>query len=145
MIHPPYLTQGSTIGITCPAGYVSADRIKFAVDHLQSIGYKIVVGSTVGSEYHYFSGNDDARLQDRQCMLDDDGIDAILMGRGGYGTSRIIDRLDFTRFKNKPKWICGFSDITAVSYTHLDVYKRQLYYLSVGKTVYGLQTLHPPG
>ncbi len=130
MIHPPYLTKGSTIGITCPAGYVSADRIKFAVEYLQSLGYKVVVGSTVGSEYHYFSGNDDARLQDLQCMLDDDGIDAILMGRGGYGMSRIIDRIDFSRFKSKPKWICGFSDIT-VLHNHIH-------------NTLGIATMHSP-
>ncbi len=114
MTHPPYLTKGSTVGITCPAGYVSATRVAYAVTTLQEKGYKVIIGDTVGSEYHYFSGNDDARLQDLQCMLDDEGIDAILMGRGGYGMSRIIDKLDFTRFKQKPKWICGFSDITVL-------------------------------
>ncbi|OSZ82663.1 LD-carboxypeptidase [Chitinophagaceae bacterium IBVUCB1] len=130
MIHPPYLSQGSTIGITCPAGYVSAERVRFAVTTLQGHGYNVVVGDTVGSEYHYFSGNDDARLQDLQCMLDDDGIDAILMGRGGYGMSRIIDRLDFSRFKNNPKWICGFSDIT-VLHNHIHA-------------TLGIATLHSP-
>ncbi len=130
MTHPPYLTKGATIGITCPAGYVSAARIAYAVTALQEKGYKVIVGDTVGSEYHYFSGNDDARLQDLQCMLDDDGIDAILMGRGGYGMSRIIDKLDFTRFKQKPKWICGFSDIT-VLHNHIHA-------------TLGIATMHSP-
>lgn len=130
MTHPPYLTKGSTIGITCPAGYVSATRVAYAVITLQEKGYKVIVGDTVGSEYHYFSGNDDARLQDLQCMLDDEGIDAILMGRGGYGMSRIIDKLDFTRFKQKPKWICGFSDIT-VLHNHIHA-------------TLGIATMHSP-
>lgn len=130
MTHPPYLTKGSTVGITCPAGYVSATRVTYAVTTLQEKGYKVIVGDTVGSEYHYFSGNDDARLQDLQCMLDDEGIDAILMGRGGYGMSRIIDKLDFTRFKQKPKWICGFSDIT-VLHNHIHA-------------TLGIATMHSP-
>jgi muramoyltetrapeptide carboxypeptidase len=130
MTHPPYLTKGSTVGITCPAGYVSATRVAYAVTTLQEKGYKVIIGDTVGSEYHYFSGNDDARLQDLQCMLDDEGIDAILMGRGGYGMSRIIDKLDFTRFKQKPKWICGFSDIT-VLHNHIHA-------------TLGIATMHSP-
>jgi muramoyltetrapeptide carboxypeptidase len=115
MIIPPYLQKGSTIGITCPAGYVSFERISYAITVLERWGYKVVIGKTVGSEHFYFSGNDEARLEDLQAMLDDEQIDAILMGRGGYGMSRIIDRLDFTKFKSKPKWICGFSDITVLN------------------------------
>ena len=105
--HPPYLKKGSVIGITCPSGYVSADRVSFAVETLKLWGFDVKVGATVGSEHFYFSGNDEARLVDLQAMLDDPGLDAILMGRGGYGMSRIIDDLDFTAFQKKPKWICG--------------------------------------
>ncbi len=112
--HIPALSPGATIGITCPAGYVAHERVAHCVEVLQRWGFRVKLGATVGSEHHYFSGNDDARLQDLQAMLDDDGIDAILCGRGGYGTSRIIDRLDFSRFALRPKWICGFSDITVL-------------------------------
>lgn len=118
MNHPPFLRPGDTIGITCPAGYVSGERVAYAVTLLERWGYKVIVGKTVGSEHFYFSGNDQARLEDLQMMLDDPGIHAILMGRGGYGMSRIIDELDFTAFLNYPKWICGFSDIT-VLHSHL--------------------------
>lgn len=116
--HPTYLQPGATIGITCPSGFVSHDRVAYAVEVLQRWGFKVVLGDTVGTEHFYFSGNDDARLADLQSMLDNTAIDAILMGRGGYGMSRIIDALDLTVFKQQPKWVCGFSDIT-VLHNHL--------------------------
>lgn len=111
---PPYLTTGSTIGITCPASYVPAERIDYAASVLRDKGFNVVLGKTAGAMHHYFSGTDEERLQDLQSMLDDPNIDAILMGRGGYGVSRIIDALDFTAFRQKPKWICGFSDIVVL-------------------------------
>lgn len=115
---PKYLTKNSTIGITCPSGYVSAERVAYSIVVLEKWGFKTVVGKTVGNEYHYFSGDDATRLADLQQMLDDPKIDAILMGRGGYGLSRIIDQIDFTNFIKHPKWICGFSDIT-VLHSHI--------------------------
>lgn len=125
---PPSLQPGAIIGITCPAGYVPEERVSYAVTVLESWGYKVVLGKTVGNEFHYFSGDDDTRLQDLQQMLDNPAIDAILMGRGGYGVSRIIDRLDFSAFVRKPKWICGFSDITVL---HSHIQSR-----------FGIPTLH---
>lgn len=116
--HPPYLKRGDVIGITCPAGYVSEERVCFAVETLKLWGFKVKIGKTVGNEYNYFSGTDAERLQDIQQMLDDPSIKAILMGRGGYGASRIIDHIDWNKFKLNPKWICGFSDIT-VFHNHI--------------------------
>jgi muramoyltetrapeptide carboxypeptidase len=127
---PKYLTKNSTIGITCPSGYVSAERVAYAIVVLEKWGFKTVVGKTVGNEYHYFSGDDATRLADLQQMLDDPNIDAILMGRGGYGLSRIIDQIDFTNFIKQPKWICGFSDIT-VLHSHI-------------QAQFGIPTLHSP-
>lgn len=127
---PSYLQKGSTIGITCPAGYVSLERVAYSIKVLESWGFNVVVGKTVGSEHFYFSGNDEARLNDLQNMLDDPNIDAILMGRGGYGMSRIIDDLNFDQFIKRPKWICGFSDIT-VLHNHLH-------------TLAGIPTMHSP-
>ena len=115
---PPFLKPGATIGITCPSGYVSAERVQYATVVLEKWGFKTRLGKTVGNEFHYFSGDDATRLADLQEMLDDTTIDAILMGRGGYGLSRIIDLLDFTKFVQYPKWICGFSDIT-VLHSHI--------------------------
>jgi muramoyltetrapeptide carboxypeptidase len=118
MTHAPYLKRGSVVGITCPAGFVSSERIKYAVELFQQQGFKVKVGATVGSEHFYFSGNDEARLSDLQQMLDDPELDAIIIGRGGYGLSRIIDKVDFSFFASKPKWICGFSDVT-VLHSHI--------------------------
>ena len=86
---------------------------------MQSWGYEVMVGKTLGSESdNYFSGTDEERCDELQAMLDDPSINAILFGRGGYGMSRIIDQLDFKKFKKIPKWLIGFSDIT-VMHTHL--------------------------
>jgi muramoyltetrapeptide carboxypeptidase len=112
---PPYLKKGDIIGITCPAGYMAKEKAQACIDTLQQWGYQVMVGNTLGSNSaNYFSGTDEERLNELQAMLDDDSINAILCGRGGYGTSRIIDRLDFKKFKRKPKWIIGFSDITVL-------------------------------
>src|SRR5436190_16013065 len=112
---PPYIKKGGTIGITCPAGYMTKEKAQACIDTLQQWGFEVMVGKTLGSNSsNYFSGTDEERLNELQAMLDDESIHAILCGRGGYGVSRIIDRLDFTRFKKKPKWIIGFSDITVL-------------------------------
>jgi muramoyltetrapeptide carboxypeptidase len=115
---PPFLKQGSVIGITCPSGYVPEERITYSVEVLERWGFKVKQGKTIGTEFNYFSGTDEQRAADLQAMLDDPGIEAILMGRGGYGMSRIIDDLNFKAFLHRPKWICGFSDITVLQ-SHL--------------------------
>ena len=116
---PPYLKKGDTIGITCPAGYMAAEKAQICITTLQSWGYQVMVGKTLGSaSTNYFSGTDEERKNELQTMLDDKSITAILCGRGGYGVGRIIDALDFTKFKKNPKWIIGFSDIT-VLHSHI--------------------------
>ncbi|MFT3749424.1 MAG: LD-carboxypeptidase [Agriterribacter sp.] len=116
---PAHLKKGDTIGITCPAGYMTYERIEVCVRTLEHWGYKVKVGNTLFStSENYFSGTDEERLADFQQMLDDDNIEAILCGRGGYGTGRIIEKIDFKKFRKKPKWIIGFSDIT-ILHTHI--------------------------
>ena len=118
-IIPPFLQPGDTIGITCPAGYMPLEKAQTCIDTLPAWGYRVRIGQTLGgSSENYFSGTDDQRLADVQQMLDDPEIKAILCGRGGYGLSRIIDRIDLTRFRQSPKWIIGFSDITLL-HTHI--------------------------
>src|SRR5690242_5697174 len=93
---PPYLQPGDTIGIVCPAGYLSEDKAQTCIDTLQQWGYKVKIGKTLGgSSATYFSGTDEERLTDLQAMLDDDEVKAILFGRGGYGTGRIIEDINF--------------------------------------------------
>src|SRR5688572_29542373 len=116
---PPYLKKGDSIGITCPAGFMPAEKAQRCIETLQSWGYEVMVGKTLGSDSdNYFSASDEDRRDELQAMLDDPFINAILFGRGGYGMTRIIDKLDFKKFKKNPKWIIGFSDIT-VMHGHL--------------------------
>ncbi|MEO7308077.1 MAG: LD-carboxypeptidase [Ferruginibacter sp.] len=116
---PPYLKKGDMIGITCPAGYMAEAKAQTCISNLQSWGFEVMVGKTLGGRSkNYFSGTDEVRRNEMQAMLDDNNIKAILCGRGGYGVTRIIDELDFTAFEQNPKWIIGFSDIT-VLHAHL--------------------------
>lgn len=111
---PPYLKPGDTIGITCPAGQMDYKKAEECIRVLQDLwGFNVKVGATLGGKSKtYFSGTDEERLTDLQAMLDDDEVDAILFGRGGYGMGRIIEQISFKKFKKKPKWVAGFSDIT---------------------------------
>jgi len=109
---PPYLKKGDTIGITCPSGYISLEECQSAIKKMQEWGFNIRVGMTVGLKNFTFAGSDDARAKDLQQMMDDPSIKAIMLGRGGYGAVRMIDKIDFTKFKKNPKWIIGFSDAT---------------------------------
>jgi muramoyltetrapeptide carboxypeptidase len=116
---PPYLKKGDTIGLVCPAGYMSAERAQTCIQTLEQWGYHVKTGSTLGSaSTDYFSGTDAERLSDFQQMLDDEQVRAVLCARGGYGTVRIIDSIDFKKFEKLPKWIIGYSDIT-VLHAHL--------------------------
>ncbi len=111
---PPYLKTGDTIGITCPAGALSKENIEDMCRQLTAWGFNIQVGKTIGTSYYKYSATDDERLSELQTMMDDDNIQAILFGRGGYGMVRIIDRIDFSGFIQKPKWMLGYSDITCL-------------------------------
>lgn len=113
MITPPFLTRGDKVAITCPAKSLPGP-ITEAVQIIESWGLEIVLGETVSASYHQFAGTDELRARDLQRFLDDDSIKAIIAARGGYGTVRIIDRINFSSFKKKPKWIAGFSDITVL-------------------------------
>lgn len=117
---PPYLNPGDTIGITCPAGFMDYEKAAECIRVLkEEWGYNVKVGKTLGSASKtYFSGTDEERLNELQEMMDDSEVKAILFARGGYGMGRIIDDLSFKKFKKKPKWVIGFSDIT-VFHNHL--------------------------
>jgi muramoyltetrapeptide carboxypeptidase len=117
---PAYLRPGDTIGIVCPAGYMDSEKAASCIHVLKEWGYEVRIGETLGgASGNYFSGTDDERLADLQRMLDDDNVQAVLCARGGYGTSRIIDKIDFRNFDKHPKWIIGFSDVT-VLHAHIN-------------------------
>jgi muramoyltetrapeptide carboxypeptidase len=115
---PPTLKPGDTVGLVCPATWISREDIEPCVRVLTEWGYNVRIGDTIGSRHYNFSGSDEARLRDLQSMLDDSEVNAVLCARGGYGTGRIIDSLDFSAFMANPKWVIGFSDIT-ILLTHL--------------------------
>ena len=129
---PPYLEKGDLIGLVCPAGYMAEDKVAECVRVLtEEWGYRVKTGKTIGgSSPNYFSGTDQERLEDLQEMFDNPEVKAILCARGGYGTSRIIDGIDFRYFKKHPKWLIGFSDITVL---HCHIYRH-----------YDIATLHAP-
>lgn len=117
-IIPPYLKEGDSVGLVCPAGFMPEEKYQTCIETLTGWGFNVVVGKTPGHQFNYFSGTDKERLKDLQRMMDNKKIKAILCARGGYGTSRIIDHLSFKKFEENPKWIIGFSDIT-VLHSHL--------------------------
>jgi muramoyltetrapeptide carboxypeptidase len=128
---PSYLQKGDTIGLVCPAGAMPVEKVSECIRVLnENWGFTIKVGTTIGQQYHYFSGTDGERIEDLQHMLDDENVKAILCARGGYGLSRIVDKIDFTNFKKNPKWIIGFSDVTIL---HSHIYRN-----------YHISTLHAP-
>jgi muramoyltetrapeptide carboxypeptidase len=118
-IIPHYLKEGDTIGITSPAGYITEKEIQPAILQIQSWGFKVKIGSSIGKRNFTFGGTDEERRTDFQQLLDDPTVKAILCARGGYGFVRLIDQLDFSSMKNHPKWMIGFSDIT-VLHAHLN-------------------------
>jgi len=130
IIIPPYLKNDDTIGIVCPSGYMPFKKAQTCIDTLQQWGFKVKIGKTLGNQFNYFSGTDEERLNDLQAMIDDEEVKAIFCARGRYGLSRIIDRIDFERFKKNPKWIIGYSDVTIL---HAHLYSK-----------FGIASLHSP-
>ncbi len=115
LIAPPGLQKGDKVAIVALASKLNPDDIQTAIQLMQDRwGLEVVVGESVSASYFGFAGTDEIRARDFQKMLDDTSIKAIFSARGGYGSSRIIDNIDFTVFKQNPKWVVGFSDITAV-------------------------------
>lgn len=118
MITPDFLQKGDTIAIVSTARKISMEDILPAIELLKSWDLKVVIGKTIGLENNQFAGTDEERTTDFQEMLDDKNIKAIWCARGGYGTVRVIDKLNLSGFLKHPKWIIGYSDIT-VLHSHL--------------------------
>ena len=115
LIQPPYLQKGDTVLILATAGIINDSTIiKNGIELLKSWGLNVKLGTYLYEQNHHFAGTDLHRLEDFQNAIDDDNIKAIWCARGGYGTVRIIDGIDFSKFKKKPKWVIGFSDVTVL-------------------------------
>ncbi|WP_025742619.1 S66 peptidase family protein [Aquimarina pacifica] len=114
MLTPEFIRKGDKIGIVSTARKIIPKEITEAIELLKTWGLEPVLGATIGKEYNQFAGSDQERAGDFQSMLDNDEIRAIWCARGGYGTVRIIDKIDFSKFCRNPKWIIGYSDITVL-------------------------------
>ncbi|WP_191858255.1 S66 peptidase family protein [Hanstruepera ponticola] len=116
LIQPPYLKPGDTVAIVAPSGILKnrQKEVQQAVELLKSWGLHAVVGDHVFSQDNHFAGTDAQRCEDFQKAMDDPKVSAIWCARGGYGTVRILDKLDYTKFRKHPKWLIGYSDITAL-------------------------------
>jgi muramoyltetrapeptide carboxypeptidase len=114
MIIPPFLKQGDKIGIVSTASKIDRKVVEPAVELLQSLGYLVEIGDHTFSAFHQFSSTDAERASDLQAMLDDPEIKAIICSRGGYGSLRTLEIIDFQKFIQNPKWIVGFSDVTVL-------------------------------
>lgn len=124
MLTPSALQPGDTIAITPTARKVTLTELEPAIALFTSWGLKVKFASGLFAESDQFGGNDTTRTSSLQELLDDPEVKAIVCARGGYGTVRIIDQLDFTAFKQSPKWLIGFSDVTVLHshvFTHLQL------------------------
>lgn len=127
MVTPPYLRSGDSIGLVSTARKITSEELLPALTLLKQFGLKAVLGNTINARDNQYAGDDALRANDFQLMLDNPSIKAIWCARGGYGTVRIIDALDFSKFKKNPKWIIGYSDVTVL---HSHVHQ------------FGIETLH---
>ncbi|WP_188361339.1 S66 peptidase family protein [Flavobacterium orientale] len=119
MIVPPYLQKGDTVAIVATARKHLNDDLKNIQEFLENWGLKTVIGSSIGLDNKQLAGTDEERAKDFQTQMDNPNVKAIWCVRGGYGTVRMVDLLDFSKFKQNPKWIIGFSDVT-VLHSHLN-------------------------
>jgi muramoyltetrapeptide carboxypeptidase len=125
---PLYLKQGDSIGIVATARKISREELEPSIKKFTDWGLKVILGKNIYENCNQYAGTDDQRAFDLQQMLDDESIKAIVIARGGYGTLRIIDKIDFTSFIRSPKWIVGYSDVT-VLHSHIHHH-------------YGIETMH---
>lgn len=128
MLRPPSLSIGDEIRILTTARKVSLEEISLAKKWIESFGYIVSIGSTIGLEENQYGGNDKERAKDFQLALNDTKVKAIWFARGGYGSIRIFDLINWNNFIQHPKWLIGFSDITI--------------WHNLVNQFYGIQTLH---
>lgn len=128
LLRPPALQAGDSIYLLSTARKISLEELQPAIKTFESWGLNVIIGKTIGAEDRQFAGNDVLRTQDFQTALDDKNVRAIICARGGYGTVRMMDALNYDEFMKHPKWIVGFSDVT---YLHVHI-----------SNSIGIQTLH---
>lgn len=115
IIKPEKIKKGDTIAIIAPAGNIDKLHVDNALKYFESEGYKVKLGKHILSEHYYLAGKDDERLEDLHNAFLDKEVKAIICARGGYGSLRLINKIDYNIIKNNPKIFCGYSDITVLS------------------------------
>lgn len=128
LLRPPALQKGDSIYLLSTARKISLEELQPAIQTFETWGLKVVIGKTIGKEFRQFAGTDAERKEDFQFALNDTSIKAIICARGGYGTVRMMDDLNYDEFMKHPKWVVGFSDVT---FLHTDISNNL-----------GIQTLH---
>jgi len=128
MINPPFLKKGDTIGIAATARKISEEELLPAIKKFREWGFHILLSDAIYAEDQQYAGTDQQRLSGFQNLLDNNMVKAIIIARGGYGTVRLIDQIDFTSFKKNPKWIIGYSDVTVL---HSHIHQN-----------FGIETIH---
>lgn len=123
MLIPPFLAQGDKVGVVATAKKINAAFLKDGISVLSKWGLKPIVADNVYSGSKFLAGDDSARLDGWNQMISDPEIKCIFCGRGGYGTGRLIEKIDLRNFRQEPKWIIGFSDITLL---HLKLLKHEI-------------------
>lgn len=111
---PAALQKGDQVAIIPPAKAIDPGYVSDATGILESWGLKVIRSENIGSRHFQYAGRDEERLSSFQTLLDSSQVKGIFSARGGYGTTRIIDRLDFSKFQQQPKWIIGYSDLTSL-------------------------------
>ena len=114
MILPSYLKKGDTVAIIATARKVSKEEIQPAVTFFESYGLSVLLGKNLFGSSNQYAGTDLQRAEDLQWALNDKNIKAVIIARGGYGTVRLMEYIDFTEFKKYPKWLVGYSDVTVL-------------------------------
>ena len=114
MILPPNLKEGDVVRIVATAGKIDEEPVLMAKKSLELSGFTVELGHHVFAKSHQFAGTDEQRRADLQHAIDDPQVSAVLCARGGYGSVRILDGIDWNEFRRNPKWICGYSDVTAI-------------------------------
>lgn len=112
-IYPPLLEKGDTIGVVAPASASSSDSLEKGLKYLESAGYRLKLSKNLTEEYNYLAGDDEIRISELNRMFRDPDVKAVFCARGGYGTMRILDRLDYDFIRDNPKIFMGYSDISA--------------------------------
>lgn len=136
---PPLLKPGDRIAIVAPAGRVETDYIEKSVSVFEDWGLTVEKGKHLLSNFHQFSGTDEQRLLDLQHALDSDDIKAVVCARGGYGSIRILDQIHWNKFAQNPKWLVGFSDITALHFSIQHLNLQSIHAVMP----YNMDSLHP--